>query len=165
LHQVPRMKSPTWLVSSLVGLAIATTAGACKSHDTDQAASDMKKAQDEVHDRSKDLAKVQEKDQQEVATEQAKLDNAKIDLEKARADYSTAVKSRLEHIDTKLAQLSARTDAKARDAEVRLKARRDALAAKLDAMNAQTQDHWDAYKKDVDDSFDSLDKDLDDANK
>jgi Skp family chaperone for outer membrane proteins len=158
------MQTRTWIFSSLIGLGLITT-GACKKHDTDQAASDMKKAQDEVRDRSKDLAKVQEKDDQDVAKEQAKVDNAKIDLDKARTDYSTAVKSRLEKIDTKLATLSARTDAKSKDAEVRLKARRDALAAKLDAMNSQAQDHWDAYKKDVDDSFDSLDKDLDDATK
>ncbi len=150
--------------NSFLSLSLLT-AGACKKHDTDRASDEMKKAQDDINDKGKTLGKTVEKADEDVAKDQAKLDSAKADWEKAAADYGNAVHARLEKIDAKLKVLAVKSDAKAKELEQKLKARRDVLASKLDGLATQGAEHWDAFKKDVDSSFDSLDHDLDDATK
>jgi hypothetical protein len=156
-------------ITSILGtslLSMGLLAGtACRKHDTDKAGSEMKKAREDVDDKSKDLAKTEDKSNNAVVKDQAKLDEAKADLNKARADFSTAVKTRLDKIDTKINELAARTDVKSKDALATLKQRRADLQAKLDGMGNQAADRWDDFKKDVDKSFDSLENDLDNATK
>jgi chromosome segregation ATPase len=158
------MRITTILGTSLLSMSLLAGT-ACRKHDTDKAGSEMKKAREDVDDKAKDLTKTQDKQNNEVAKDQAKLDEAKADLSKARADFSSAVKTRLDKIDTKINELATRTDVKSKETLTSLKQRRADLQAKIDAMGTQTADHWDDFKKDVDNSFDSLEKDLDNATK
>jgi len=147
-------------------LAMSLLGGtACRKHDTDKAGSEMRKAREDVDDKSKDLAKTEDKSTNAVAKDQAKLDEAKADLNKARDDFASAVKARVDKIDTKINELAARTDVKTKDALASLQQRRADLQAKLNAMGDQAPDRWDDFKKDVNSSFDSLEKDLDNATK
>lgn len=158
------MRITTILGTSLLSMGLLAGT-ACRKHDTDKAGSQMQKAREDVDDKSKDLAKTEDKSTNAVAKDQAKLDEAQADLTKARTDFSAAVKARLDKIDTKINELATRTDAKTQDALTTLKQRRVDLQAKLDAMGNQAADRWDDFKKDVDSSFDSLEKDLDNVTK
>ena len=158
------MRITTILGTSLLSMSLLAGA-ACRKHDTDKAGSEMKKAREDVDDKSKDLAKTQDKSNNEVAKDQAKLDEAKADLGKARTDFSAAIKARLDKIDTKINELAARTDVKSKEALATLKQRRADLQARIDAMGNQTAEHWDDFKKDVEKSFDSLENDVDNATK
>jgi len=158
------MRTTTIFGTFLLSMGLLAGTG-CNKHDTDKSGSEMKKAREDVDDKAKDLAKTEDKSNNAVAKDQAKLDDAKADLTKARVDFSAAMKARVDKIDSKINELANRTDVKAKDSLASLKQRRADLQAKLDAMSNQSADHWDNFKKDVDSSFESLEKDLDNATK
>jgi DNA anti-recombination protein RmuC len=161
----------------MIAAALLSGAGCHKKDDSakamDKAASSASKAQEDVHDQAKDVASEQKdvnkeqdklaKEQNDVAKQQGQMNAAQTDLAQARDRYALAAKQRLSNFDTKLTQIEAKADASAKDAAVKLRARRDQIASQLSAIGAQSQQDWDAFKKNVDDSFDKLDKDADDA--
>ena len=166
---------------SSVGVALLLVAASCgkkdNSADTDQATKDLRAAQSEVSDHSKELAKNQDaieqqkrdvlRAQQELADKQKLLEHQRQELGsaqgtlvEARAAYAAAVKMRFAKLDASLATLATRTDAKAKDAGAGLRARRDQLLAKLDAMPGTPDPTWTTYTKDVDVTFDAIEHDL-----
>ncbi|HEY0191107.1 MAG TPA: hypothetical protein VGC42_08290 [Kofleriaceae bacterium] len=159
-------------------IAATLLSGACHKKDDsakamDKAASSAAKAQEDVRDQAKDVASEQkdvnkaqeklDKEQADVAKQQGQLNAAQTDLAQARERYAVAAKQRLQNLDTKIAQIDAMTDAKAKDTAAKLRVRRDEVASRLSTVGTTVQADWDNYKKNVDDSFDKLDKDADDA--
>lgn len=151
------------IVTALFGGAACTSNN---SADTEQAAKDVRKAQDDfnsqrklVDDQSADVAK----QQQVLAKEDQKLTSVVSDLAKARIAYNTAIQLRFTKLETSLAELAKKTDAKAKDAYAGLHARRDLLATKLDTMAATADTGWTAYTKDTDTTFDAIERDLGNA--
>jgi hypothetical protein len=147
---------------------------------TDQAGQNLREAQSKVSDNSQALAKNQDDieqkkrdilaDQQTLADKQKLLEeqrrqlgSSQGNLQKARVAYAAAVKERFAKLESSLATLATRTDAKSRDAATGLRARRDQLAAKLDSMAGTPDSRWDTYTKDVDVMFDAIEHDLREA--
>lgn len=146
------------------------------SAETDQAGRDLREAQEKLRENSQALAKNQEEieqkkrdilqDQQALADkqkllekQQAELGSSQGHLDKARVAYAAAIKERLAKLDASLATLATRTDARSKDAATGLRARRDQLAAKLDAMAGTPDAGWNQYTKDVDVMFDAIERD------
>lgn len=166
--------------SSLLWLALLVAASCGKRDDaagTDKASEELRRAQTEVTEHSKDLAKNQNdiernkrdlvREQQELADKQKLLEqqreqlgSAQGTLVQARAAYAAAVNVRFAKIDASLATLATRTDAKSKDANAGLRARRDQLSKKIDAMSSTPDAEWNQYSKDVDVTFGAIEKDL-----
>jgi chromosome segregation ATPase len=169
------MRTTFWV--SMIATALLSTAGCKKRDDADKAMeraqSTAAKAQEDVNEQRKDIKDEQKdvaeeqkdvnKEQMDVNKQQGELNQAQSELAQARERFSVAAKQRLHNIDNRIRELEARTDAAAKDAAVRLRARRDELANRLSATGAQAEAGWENFKKDVDDSFDKLEKDIDDA--
>lgn len=167
-------------VRSCILLALLAAAGCGKndnSSDTDRASEQLRNARAQVSQTNQDLAANQDaiaRKQRELAAEQQvladkqklleqqqqQLGSAQADLQQARATYAAAVKERLAKLDASLAHLATATDAKSKDAQVGLRARRDQLAAKLAAMPAATDATWVTYTRDTDTTFDAIEHDL-----
>ncbi len=165
-------------------LAALHAAASCGKDDdsagTDQAGQNLREAQSKVSDNSQALAKNQDDidqkkreillDQQTLAAKQKLLESQRRelgasqgDLQKAREAYAAAVVERFAKLESSLASLATRTDARSRDAATGLRARRDQLSAKLDSMAGTPDSSWDAYTKDVDVMFDAIEHDLREA--
>lgn len=165
----------------LVAAFVAAGHGCGKKDDhsaaTDQAGQELREAQTEVIDHRSDIAKTQEDieqgkrdlllEQQTLADKQKLLEKQRQDLgaasgtlQEARAAYAAAVRERLAKVDASLATLATRSDARAKDAFTGIRARREQLSAKVDAM-ADTEDaKWKQYTEDVDVTFDAIERDL-----
>jgi chromosome segregation ATPase len=166
----------TALLSVLL-LVAASCGTRDNSADTDKTSEDLRKAQAEVTANSKDLAKNQDdieqkkralvREQQDLADKQklleqqrGQLGSAQGTLVQARAAYAAAVKERFAKLDASVAVLATKTDAKSKDAVVGLRARRDQLSAKIDAMPSTADADWTQYTKDIDVTFDAIESDL-----
>ncbi len=167
-----------------IRLLLTLLAVACGTRDdsavTDRAGKDLTEAQTQVNTQRETLTKTQEDavkqqealaNQQKIVAEQqaslarqkAELDAAQAALAQARIAYAAATKDRLAKLDTRLAEVSAKSGAKSKDAATGLRARRDQLATKLNAMTATSDAGWNDFTKDVDTTFDSIEHDLDEA--
>jgi hypothetical protein len=169
-----------WFVS--VALCVATSCGTDNnSAQTDRASEQLRKAQAEVSEHSKDLTTNQddiEKRQRALVSEQQVLADKKKLLERqrqdlgsaqgnlrdARAAYAAAVKERFARLDLSVAALAMKTDVRSRDAATGLRARRDQLLAKVNAMASTPAPDWNKYTEDVDVTFDAIERDLHGAN-
>ena len=161
----------TMLWCSLITAALCGSA--CKKEPTDKAGDQLRKSVEEVRDQQKDVREEQKdvvkeqkdvaKEQRDVAKEQRELDKAEGNLAQARANYMTTTRERLAAIDGKIAQLEARATAKAKDAAIALRARRNALATKLDTADSRAEAEWDKFRTDVEDTFKQIEKDAKDA--
>jgi len=167
-----------------LAIAVLFAAGACKKDsaaETDKAGKDLREAHDKVSENSQALARNQDdidqkkrdilNDQQTLADkqkllekQQAELGSAQEHLQETRVAYAAAVKERLAKLDFELAALATRTDARSKDAATGLRARRDQLAAKLDAMATIPDASWNQYTKDIDVMFDAIERDRQKAN-
>jgi chromosome segregation ATPase len=162
-------------------IAVALIATSCgkkdNSADTDQASQALRKAQadvskgsnelvknqDEIEQQKRDLVREQQQlaDKQQLAERQRQdLGSAQGTLQEARLAYAAAVKARFAKLDASLATLATKTDAKSKDAVTGLRARRDQLLVKLDAMAGASDPTWNEYTKDVDTTFDAIETDL-----
>lgn len=161
-------------------LAFAAHPGCGKrdnSSATDKTSEDLRKAQAAVSEHSKDMANNQDaieqtkrdllREQQELSDHQKLLEqqrqalgSAQGTLGQARAAYAAAVAVRLAKLNASIATLGAKTDAKSSDAVAGLRARRDQLSAKIDAMSKTTDVDWNQYTRDVDVTFGAIESDL-----
>jgi len=163
-----------------LAVAVLLAAGSCGKEDssaeTDQAGRDLREAHDKVSENSQALARNQDEieqkkrdilsDQQALADkqkllekQQAELGSSQGQLQEARVAYAAAIKERLAKLDASLATLATRTDARSKDAATGLRARRDQLAAKLDAMATTPDASWNQYTKDIDVMFEAIERD------
>ena len=140
------MRTTFWV--SMVAAALISGAGCKKRDDSgkamDKAATSAAKAQEDVNEQRKDVAEEQKdvnkdrqdmaKEQQDVAKQQAELNNANGDLAQARERYSVAAKQRLSNIDARIKELEMKADAASRDAATKLRARRDEISTRLNAV-------------------------------
>jgi len=159
-------------------------AASCANHDnsgdTDKASKDLREAQSKVSkerdslttgsDQSERHKREILKEQQALADNEAALEqhrqqlgSAQGTLTEARLTYGAAVKQRFAKLDAALAGLATRTDASSKDAMAGLRARRDLLATRIEAMPAAADSGWVAYTKDVDTTFDAIERDLNSA--
>jgi septal ring factor EnvC (AmiA/AmiB activator) len=149
-------KSILWC--SLISAALL--GGACKQDPSDQAADQVRKSVEEVREQREDLRE----ERKDVVEEQRELSKAEGELAKARANYIVTTRERLAKIDARINDLELRADAKAKDAAVGLRARRDMLAAQLDqASNRIDASDWDDFRGDLEDTFKQIEKDVDRA--
>lgn len=173
--------STTFTCSLFAVLVLTASCGKNdNSADTDRASEDLRNARAQLSENTKDLTANQqaiETTKAELATEQKaladkqkllelqqqQLGHAQADLQQAHATYAAAVTQRLAKLDASLASLGSATDAKARDALVGLRARRDQLAAKLAAMPVATDPSWVAFTRDTDTTFDAIEHDVSEA--
>jgi chromosome segregation ATPase len=165
-----------------VALYVATSCGTDNnSAQTDRASEQLRKAQAEVSEHSKDLTKNQDdieqrqralvSAQQVLADKQKLLERQRLDLGSAqdnlrvtRAAYAAAVKERFAKLDLSIAALAMKTDVKSRDAVTGLRARRDQLLTKVNAMASTPAPDWNTYTEDIDVTFDAIEHDLHGAN-
>ena len=194
------MRTTLWI--SLLSTAVLA-GGACKrktetEKDMDRAATSAQKAQEDVNknakdvrDEQKDVTKAENnlnKQESDVAKQQGELNAAETNLAQARDRFVTAAKDRLAQLDQKIQDLSARTDAKAKEVAATAKIKRDEIAQKIEnakmlgttdpAVRHDTGTKYDPatghttvnddksfkdFKKDLDDSFDKVEKDVNDA--
>jgi chromosome segregation ATPase len=168
-----------------LAVAVLFAAGSCKEDkaaETDRAGQELREAHDKVSENSQALARnqadIEQKkrdilsDQQALADKQKLLEKQQMELgsaqgqlQEARVAYAAAVKERLAKLDASLATLATKTDARSKDAATGLRARRDQLAAKLEAMAATPDASWNQYTKDVDVMFEAIERDRRDADK
>ncbi|CAN5361944.1 hypothetical protein BH11MYX1_BH11MYX1_10000 [soil metagenome] len=144
-------------------MAVGTACKSDNSADTEQAAKDVRKAQEEFNAQTKVVGKQTvdvAREQRVLDRQDQKLDAITTDFAKARAAYVTAIRFRFGKLDTGLAELATKTDAKAKDAYTGLHARRDQLSTKLDNMTAASDTGWSTYTKDLDTTFDAMEHDL-----
>jgi septal ring factor EnvC (AmiA/AmiB activator) len=154
------MRTTLWCSILSAALLIGGCSKKSESQEAmDKASDQAAKARDEMQKERKDV----DDQQSRLVKEQAELDTAHTDLVQARAKYEQAAHDRLAAIDTRLHELAARSDAKARAAYADLQVRRDQLAAKLDEINKTANDRWDDFKKGADDTFAKLESDINDA--
>jgi peptidoglycan hydrolase CwlO-like protein len=164
-----------------VALCVNTGCGTDgNSAQTERASEQLREAQAKVSAHSKDLTQNQEdiehrqralvSEQQQLADKQKLLERQRRDLGSAqdnlrdtRAAYAAAIKERFAKLDVAVAALATRTDARSRDAVTGLRARRDSLLAKIDAMATTPAPDWNTYTRDVDVTFDAIEHDLHDA--
>lgn len=166
----------------VAALLLAASCGKEDSAETDKAGKDLREANAEVSQNSEALAKNQDDierkkreillDQQALADKQKLLEqqrqelgSAQGHLQEARVAYAAAVKERFAKLEASLATLATKTDARSKDAVTGLRARRDQLSAKIDAMASTPDSSWDKYTKDVDITFDAIEHDLREADK
>lgn len=163
-----------------LAVVLLLAAGSCGKEDssaeTDKAGRDLREAHDKVSENSQALAKNQDdieqkkrdilNDQQALADKQKLLEKQQVELgssqghlQEARVAYAAAVKERLAKLDASLATLATKTDARSKDAATGLRARRDELAAKLEAMAATPDASWNQYTKDIDVTFEAIERD------
>lgn len=158
----------TMFWSSLI--ATALLGSACKKDASEKAADEVRKSVEEVREQREDLRESQKdvaeeqkdvsEEQRDVAKQQRELAQAEGALAQARHNYTTAMRERLAKIDAKIRELDMRADAKAKDAAITLRARRDALSAKLDTAGSRVEAEWKEFKSDLDDTVDKLEKDI-----
>ena len=167
--------------AGLLAVAVILVAASCgkrdNSADTDQVSQDLRKAQTAVAEHSNGLAQNQDqieqrkralvREQQELADQQKLLEqqrqqlgSAQSNLQGARTAYAAAIKERFAKLDASLATLATKTDAKSRDAVTGLRARRDQLSAKIDAMAATADLSWGPYTEDIEITFKAIEQDL-----
>lgn len=161
------------IFGSLIAAGLFGTA--CKKDPTEKAGEEVRKSVEkvdekanQVRDEMKDVTKEQKdvvKEQQDVTQKTREMNQAQGELAQARQNYSTTARERLGKLDASISELEGKADAKAKDAAVALRARRDALATKLDSMSARTDAEWNDFKRDVDDSFNSIESDINGARK
>jgi septal ring factor EnvC (AmiA/AmiB activator) len=144
----------TILWSTVLSMALLGGVG-CKKNEAEK----VQAAEKNVDEQKKDVRD----EQKDVNKQQGELQQAKIDLSAARADFERTARERLTKIDTKIAELEAKGDAKSKQSAADLRVRRDQAAAKLNDINNKTQDNWEAYKSDVSKDMDSFEADVDKA--
>ena len=165
---------------SLAVAALLLVAAGCGKEDgsaeTDQAGQELREAHEKVSENSQALARNQDEieqkkrdilqDQQTLADKQKLLEQQQValgssqgQLVEARVAYAAAIKQRLAKLDASLATLATRTDARSKDAATGLRARRDQLSAKLDAMAGTPDAALNQYTSDVDVMFDAIERD------
>ena len=90
-------------------------------------------------------------------------ETARDDFDHTRKTYSVHINERLQKLDARIRELADRGTQKAREAADELRAERDRLAPKLDAIGEQAKDGWDRFEAEVSSTFDTLEKKLDAA--
>jgi septal ring factor EnvC (AmiA/AmiB activator) len=151
----------TMLWCSLISVALL--GGACKKSESEKAADQVRKSVEEVRDQREDVREEQKdvaKEQKDVTKEQRELAEAQGELAKARANYVVTARERLARIDAKINDLERRADAKSKDAAITLRARRDALASKLDSAASRVDDEWTEFRSDLDGTFKQIENDI-----
>lgn len=162
-------------------LVLAVGLGGCADKDnssvTDKATRDLTNAQSAVGEKGRDVVSTAadiERRKRELAAEQQalaererslsatqqQLGSARESLVQARESYRVAITVRFTKLDAAIAERTAKADAASKDAAVGLRARRDALATKLAAMQGTRDEGWAAYARDVDTTFDAIERDL-----
>lgn len=147
-------------------LAAALLFGGCKKDPHENAREELRKSVEEVREQREEVREEQKdvmEEQKDVTKEQRELAEAQGNLAKARANYITTTRERLARIDAKINELEARGEMKSKDAAITLRARRDALAGKLDQAGSRVDAEWDEFKSDLDDTFSKIEKDVDGA--
>lgn len=124
-----------WVLGSILAAALVSGAGCKNDHDAAKGTASTGQA----------APKAQEPD---------------FAFTQVRDRYSADIRSRLDVLDQKLDVLSTRTDAAARDAYVRLRARRDQLAVRLDAASKVASSTWNDFTRDVNGSFEQVERDV-----
>jgi predicted nucleic acid-binding Zn-ribbon protein len=158
------MRTILWCSIVAAGLA----AGACKKKqdDTGAAATETKKAMNDVDDQHKAFDKTttdKGATEKQLNKVEADLAAANADLEAARDKYAITVKDRLAKLDIRIHELEQRADAKSKSGLDKLRVRRAELSAKLDTMKDRAAADWNSFTKDADNAFDKLEKDVGDA--
>jgi chromosome segregation ATPase len=166
------------LVRSLLAIALASgCADKDNSAETDKATHDLREAQSVVQERRSELdtngSEIDRRkrelvlEQQQLVDKQALLErnreqlgSAQGTLAQAHSAYAAAVTQRFAKLDAGLASLATKLDAASKDQRTGLAARRDVLAATLQAMPISGDPGWAAYTKDVDTTFDAIERDL-----
>lgn len=168
---------PARLASAALFLLVVSCGEKDNSAVTDEASRDLAKAQSKLSEKRRDVVTteddVERRKRELVAEQQAladrekalvetrqQLGSAQTTLAVARTAYGAAVTSRLAKLDAALANLGTKTDAASKDAAAGLRARREALAAKLAGMTSTKDADWKSYAKDVDTTFDAIERDL-----
>jgi septal ring factor EnvC (AmiA/AmiB activator) len=141
-------------------ISAALMGGACKQDPSERAADQVRKSVEEVQEQREDLRE----ERKDVLKEQRELAKAEGELAQARANYIVTTRERLARMDARINDLELRSDLKAKDAAVGLRARRDMLATKLDAAsNRIDAADWDDLRGDLDDTFKQIEKDIERA--
>jgi septal ring factor EnvC (AmiA/AmiB activator) len=149
-------KSMLWC--SLISAAFL--GGACKQDPSERAADQVRKSVEEVREQREDLRE----ERKDVLEEQRELSKAEGELTKARSNYIVTMRERLAKIDARINDLEMRSDLKAKDAAVGLRARRDMLATRLDqAANRIDTSDWDEFRGELDSTFKQIETDIDRA--
>lgn len=155
------MRHHLWI--AIVSAVIAGTA--CKKTDDgiDKAEERVEEARDNVNTQRGDLRdemKDVEAEAKDVREENRDLAEAKADLAAARATYAAELRARLARVDARITELEGRSDADSKQAAVRLRERRDALAVEIDRVDDHGESGWDELKADLAKTFDSIEKDV-----
>jgi phage shock protein A len=158
------------LLISLLSAALLGGA-ACKKSPEEKAEKGFEKAREELEETGgavrKEGAEVEEKmkgaaeETKEVGAEKPEMAKPSAELEAARARYQAAAKDRLQRIDTRIAELEARGDAKSHETAMKLKEHRNELSTKLDKIGETTDASWNQFKADADSQFETIERDLD----
>lgn len=170
---------PNWRHSLISAVLFATASCGTDNNaaQTDRASEQLRKAQADVSEHSKELTRNQDDieqrqralvseqqvlaDKQKLLAQQRQyLGSAQGNLRDMRAAYAAAVKERFAKLDLSVAALAMRTDVRSRDAVTGLRARRDQLRAKVDAMASTPAPDWSTYTNDVDVTFTAIEHDL-----
>ena len=133
----------------------ATLLGSACRSDSERAGDSVRKSVENVKEQAEDVAE----QQAEVARERRELKEAQEELAQARATFTTATRERLSKLDAEINQIEERGDAKSKDLAMSLRARRDALAAKLDTMGKRVDAEWNDFRKDIDTTFEQIEHD------
>ncbi|MGE0547159.1 MAG: hypothetical protein AB7R00_08890 [Kofleriaceae bacterium] len=168
------MRSKIWM--SLI--AAGALCGACREKTDaedkmDEASRSAQKAQENVNEQRQDIqdeaAEAADKrnelskEQGDVAAQGNELGQASKELAQARQQFKVSARDRLNKLDMKLNDLAMRTDASSKDVANQLRARRDALAAKIDTIDTRTNSEWQDFSKTVNDEFDAIEERARDA--
>ena len=163
----------------LMVLALAA-GGACKKTESEKAATEVRKAQEAVEEKKgdvreeanevvkanrelgKEAAEVAEEGR-DVVKQGKQLTDAQRKLESARGQLQATVKGRLAAVDGRLASLESRTDPVSKQLATDLRARREIVRDRVNAVDSIAITHWDAYERDVEDNLKVLENDLDKA--
>jgi len=145
--------------------------------DTDKAGRNLRSAEAQLTERSKqvangegavvqrqrELAVTQQKlleDTKKLGEQRAELGTATKTVVEARTAYGASITERLAKLDALLSKLGTRTDAKSKDALVGLQARRDAIWARLNASASTPESSWETYTTEVDATLGAVEHDL-----
>jgi chromosome segregation ATPase len=161
----------------LVALQVLMGCGrADNSAETDKAGRDLRSAEAQVTEHSKqvanregaivqthrELAVAQDKlleDTNQLGQQRAELGAATQNVLQARTAYGASIKERIAKLDASLSTLGTKADAKSKDAWVGLQARRDAIWARLKASASTPESNWDAYTTEVDATLGAIERD------
>ncbi len=169
------MRKTIWLMA----LAFAA-GGACKKTESEKAATEVRKAQEAVEDKREDVreqanevvkanrdmdkeASVVVEEGRDVVQEGKQLTEAERKLETARGQLQAVVKGRLASVDGKLATLASRTDPVSKQLAADLRARREVVSNRVNAVDSIAITNWDVYEREVEDNLKVLENDLDKA--